>query len=248
MLKWSDEIASRNRSAMAAVGYAGRKIVRFTGASIPGIVAVIGHDYEKDGKWSHTTYRLELAAGVRPIAGHDGFETGRFVEGLRDATTKFFKRPIDRWKDVAEALGVSLQEAQRFLREWRPKAADALDEVEKALASVASTTDKKGPEVRAILTSTVCPIDGTYQVLTIDKPESLSGILHYVGHPATRALVEGMGAVKAPSNLFEGLGIGETALVVSIKQGCSSRATQGMTVDQAVTIDDLTFRVMTRIS
>jgi hypothetical protein len=246
MYKWSDEIASRNRSAWLLLVTPDGKIVRFTGASIPGIVAVIGHDYEKDGKWSHTTYRLEIADGVRPIAGHDGFNSCGFAEGLRDAV--HFSRPVDRWADVAEALGVSLQEAQRFLREWRPKAADALDEVEKALASVASTTDKKGPEVRAILTSTVCPIDGTYQVLTIDKPESLSGILHYVGHPATRALVEGMGAVKAPSNLFEGLGIGETALVVSIKQGCSSRATQGMTVDQAVTIDDLTFRVMTRIS
>jgi len=246
MLKWSDEIASRNRSAWLLLVKDG-KVLPFKGETIPGIVAVIGHDSVKDGKWSHTTYRLELAAGVRPIAGHDGFETGRFVEGLRDATSGLFKRPIDRWVDVAEALGVSVQEAQRFLREWRPKAAAALDEVEAALASV-MPAEKEAPEVRAILTTTVCPLDGTYQVSTVDRPNDLSGIPHYVGHPATRTIVEAMGAVKAPSNLFEGLGIGETALIVSIKQGCSSRAAQGVTVDQEVSVDDLTFRIMTRIS
>ena len=100
----------------------------------------------------------------------------------------------------------------------------------------------------AILTTTVCPIDGTYRVETLaTRPESLTGIPHYVGHPATRAIVEAMGAVKAPSNLFSGLGIGETALVVSIKQGRSTRAQTGVTVDQEITLDDLDFRALTRI-
>jgi len=101
--------------------------------------------------------------------------------------------------------------------------------------------------VVAILTTTVCPVDGVYRVVTLaTRPDSLTGVPHYVGHPATRALVEAMGAVKAPSNLFRGLAVGETALVVSIKQGRSTRATQGVTVDQEVTLDDLDFRTLTR--
>ena len=100
----------------------------------------------------------------------------------------------------------------------------------------------------AILTTTVCPLDGVYRVVTLaTRPNSLAGIPHYVGHPATRAIVEAMGAVKAPTNLFGGLAVGETALVVSIKQGRSTRAQTGVTVDQEVTLEDLDFRALTRI-
>jgi hypothetical protein len=119
----------------------------FKGENIPGVVAVVGTDYEKAGKWSHTTYRLELAPGVRAIAGKDGWETGRFVEGLRDAVR--FGRPIDRWIDVANALGVTIQEAMRFLREWRPKAAEALDRVEEAIEAVDTVADE-GAEIVSI--------------------------------------------------------------------------------------------------
>jgi hypothetical protein len=106
MFNWSDKNGSRSRSAWLLL-----------------VVAIIGHDYKKDGKWSHTTYRLTLAAGVRAIAGYDGWETGKFV--------------VDRWVDVVNALGVNLAEAQRFLSEWRPKAAEALDIAEETLGSIA---------------------------------------------------------------------------------------------------------------
>jgi hypothetical protein len=125
--------------------------MRFTGESLPGIVAVVGIDYEKAGKWSHTTYRLELAPGVRAIAGRDGWETGRFVEGLRDAV--HFGRPVDRWIDVANALGVTLAEAQRFLREWRPKAAARLDEVEAALAEMVEAEDAHDGDTEIVAVS-----------------------------------------------------------------------------------------------
>jgi len=103
--------------------------------------------------------------------------------------------------------------------------------------------------VVAILTSTVCPIDGQYEVKTLEtRPDRLDGIPHYIGHPSTKALVESMGAVKAISNMFGGLQPGQCALVVSIRQDKSSRATQGMTVDQEATLNDLTFRIMNRVN
>ena len=147
MYKWSDRIGSRSRSAWLLLVTPDGKVREFTGVNIPGVVAVVGTDYEKAGKWSHTTYRLELAPGVRPIAGRDGWETGRFVEGLRDAVC--FGRPVDRWVDVANALGVTVPEAMRFLREWRPKAAEALDAVEEAIEAVDTAADD-GAEIVSI--------------------------------------------------------------------------------------------------
>jgi hypothetical protein len=133
MLTWSDKMGSRSRSAWLLLIKNGTVNV-FQGETIRGICAIIGTDYKKQGKWSHTTYRLELAPGVRAVPGMDGWETGRFVEGLRDAVN--YRQPIDRWAEVANALGVTLTEARRFLKEWRPKAAAKLDEVEDALASI----------------------------------------------------------------------------------------------------------------
>ena len=129
---YSDKLAPRRRGAWAIVIGPGDEIELFTGDSIPGKVAVVGRDYEKRGVWSHHTYRLEVAPGVRFLHGHFGFETGTFVEGLRAATGQ----PTDRWHEVANALGVSLPVAQKFLRGWLPVAAQRLDQVEADLASL----------------------------------------------------------------------------------------------------------------
>jgi len=126
------KLAPRRRSPWAFIIGPGDEIETFTGVSIPGKVAVIGYDYKQDGVWSAGTYRLVLAHNVRLVSGHFGFETGTFTEGLRAATGK----PTDRWHEVANALGVSLPVAQKFLRGWLPKAAQRLDQVEADLASL----------------------------------------------------------------------------------------------------------------
>jgi F0F1-type ATP synthase membrane subunit c/vacuolar-type H+-ATPase subunit K len=79
-------------------------------------------------------------------------------------------------------------------------------------------------------------------------PAIKRGTPHYIGHPATAKIVESyFGAQKARDNLYMGLLPGLSALVVSIKQGRSSRSAVGKTVDQDVTVDDLVFRVLTRV-
>ncbi len=143
-LTWSDEMGSRSRRAWLLL-LKGEQIVAFTGQNIQGTVVVRGTDYKKNGKWSHNTYRLELAQGVRAISGKDGWETGKFVEGLRSAVSG--SGPIDRWPDLANALGVSVPAAMQFVRSWRPKAAEALDAVDVQLealeeaAGAAAVTD-----------------------------------------------------------------------------------------------------------
>lgn len=105
----------------------------------------------------------------------------------------------------------------------------------------------------AVLSTTVLPIDGTYRVETLrgDAREQvlthIRGVPHYIGHPDTKAIVEALGAVPAPTKLFPGLRPGESAICVPIKQGLSSRAADGFTVHQAIQeIDTLDVRVITR--
>ena len=77
---------------------------------------------------------------------------------------------------------------------------------------------------KAILSTTVLPIDGIYSVATLsgDAREqvlnSLTDVPHYVGHPDTKAIAEGLGAVVAPTKLFAGLKVGEEAICLPIKQ------------------------------
>lgn len=108
--------------------------------------------------------------------------------------------------------------------------------------------------MKAILSTTVLPIDGTYKVNTLkgdDREQllnSLAGIPHYVGHPDTKAIVEALGATPAPTKLFTGLQVGEQAVCFPIKQGLSSRATEGFTVHQAIVeVGTLDVRVITRL-
>ena len=101
---------------------------------------------------------------------------------------------------------------------------------------------------KAILSTTVLPLDGQYKVVTLGSTPDITGVPHYIGHPATRDIVESLGAVKAGSNLFAGLEVGESALCFSIKQGLSTRATEGFTSPhQEVSMDALVVRKITRV-
>ncbi len=102
----------------------------------------------------------------------------------------------------------------------------------------------------AVLPTTVLPRDGVYIVVTLlqDEVPDLTGVPHYIGRPATKAIVESLGAVQAPTKLFNGLETGEFALCFSIAQGKSSRAVDGFTSPhQDVDISDLSIRLIKRI-
>lgn len=108
----------------------------------------------------------------------------------------------------------------------------------------------------AILSTTVLPLDGTYSVKTLKGAErdeclqSLAGVPHYVGHPDTKAIVEALGAVQAPTKLFRGLDVGESCVCVPIKQSLSTRPPWiRFTVHQAIEeLGTLDVRVLTRLA
>lgn len=146
MQEWSNKMGHRGRKAWCLV-IVGDAVSVFDGKSSPA-VAVLGTSYCQNGKWSATTYRLETAAGVRLVTGHDGWETGTFAEGL--ASSQHVTSPIDRWVDLANALGVSVSEAQRFLKTWRPEAASRFDAAEAALEAVDAAAPNEGASQVAV--------------------------------------------------------------------------------------------------
>lgn len=136
-VQWSDKLGHRSRSAFLLL-IQNNNVYVFEGESIPSVCVVRGYDYTKNGKWSHNTYRIDVSNDVTVISGHMGWETGRFAEGL--AESRNLPDSIDTWIDMAQALGVSMESAQNFLYSWRPKAAEAIDRIEKELQDLESTT------------------------------------------------------------------------------------------------------------
>ena len=210
---YSDGLASRRRRPWAILIGPGDELELFAGESIPGKVAVVGCDYTKNGVWSHHTYRLEVAPGVRFLSGHFGFETGTFTEGLRAAT----RQATDRWHEVANALGVSLPVAQDFLRGWLPKTAQRLDQVEADLASL--------DEVSPVGAATIAITYGSPTRAARERGfwEWPVRILNEDGQEVGRVSPEGepSGQVKVlKRETSSGYGGGYVSLLLAVPEGC----------------------------
>lgn len=136
--KWSDGIAQRGRQAWCLL-ISGDTIHRFVGKSIPGVVAVTGSHYTKEGRWSRTEYRFTLGPGVRMISGYMGWESDTFLEGL--AASVKYDRP-ESWAALARVLGISEPAARKWF-DRSPvcaaigrETADTLDAAERALGAL----------------------------------------------------------------------------------------------------------------
>ncbi len=115
---------------------------------------------------------------------------------------------------------------------------------------IGGSTYRRVPKPVAILSTTVLPLDGVYRVTTLCESSLLrmEGVPHYIGHPATREIIESLWAVKAETNLFPGLQPGETALCFSLKPGVGTRPAEGhCSPHQEVTFADLIIRRIERL-
>jgi hypothetical protein len=102
----------------------GGKVMVFAGVSIPN-VCTIRSTWHHPLSSLHTDYLVRTHSGVRAIYGWEDWETGRFLDSrvLRHKAS----RGIRHWSYLASVLRVSAEEAERFLREWRPEEAARLD-------------------------------------------------------------------------------------------------------------------------
>jgi hypothetical protein len=144
---WTKKLGHRDRLPWALIIQDGQ-VHPFTGQDIPGLCSVTWQSYIKNGKWSSTTYRMAIPDSARLITGHEGWGTGTFLEGLQSELHPC--PPIERWVDLANALGVGIPEAQRFLRGYRPEEAARIDEVEAAIASMMAAEDRLDGDVEDI--------------------------------------------------------------------------------------------------
>jgi len=83
-ISWSNRQANRDREAFCLL-IRGGDLYEFVGKAIPGVCQARVTENHRQGKWSFTTYAIRLAPGVRMVAGHTGWQTGSFAEGLAAA-------------------------------------------------------------------------------------------------------------------------------------------------------------------
>ena len=100
-------------------------VVEFTGSTIPGAVVVLTEEYEKNGKWSNTTFRLAVADTVKAVPVHSSWtkEAASYAEAAEKLSRLF-------------GADVSAAAAEALIRSGWQKAADRIDATAAALAAM----------------------------------------------------------------------------------------------------------------
>lgn len=127
MYTWNDGLKPGGRTPKLYLAKGG-EVVKFKGVNIPNFCAIAAQKYEAGGKWSNTTYRLELAPGVRAIY---------FLSPLHGT----WGDDIENWGQACETLALPIEKVQRILREEYPRTAKRFDDLEAFVASTGVDTD-----------------------------------------------------------------------------------------------------------
>jgi len=117
--EWNDGIGHRGREPLCLIVDPAGEPLWFEGKDVPGVVRVLGTSYEKNGKWSNTTYRCVSPPGTVPIAWKQDWETGKAF-------------PQDSWEEVSEwaegtAPHIRHKSLCREIRNKFPAVAERLD-------------------------------------------------------------------------------------------------------------------------
>lgn len=124
-MKWTDGLTCGGGRNCLLVRLADGQVVEFTGSTIPGAAVVLTQDYEKNGKWSNTTFRLAVADTARAIPVHSSWtkEAASYSEAAAILTRMF-------------GQDVSATAAETLIRSGWEKAARRIDETAAALAAM----------------------------------------------------------------------------------------------------------------
>lgn len=117
--------------------------VKFEGESIEGYCVITASKYQQNGKWSNTTYQLELAPGVKafellsPLHGTwgDNFTSwGEVVE--------YFSLPIQKVKEIVEREYPSLSKRMDSVEKFALELESQGQEMETVVISFGSPTNR----------------------------------------------------------------------------------------------------------
>lgn len=122
MYSYNDGLCSAGRRPRLYLAK-GNEVKKFTGKNIPGLCAIATESFEKSGKWSNTTYQLDLAPGVRPLC---------FLSPMHGA----WGDDLGSWGEVAETLGLPVDVAQAIVRAEYPRTGERLDKLEQFALAV----------------------------------------------------------------------------------------------------------------
>jgi hypothetical protein len=118
----------------------GSEVRKFTGENIPGFAAIAAEVFEKRGKFSNTDYLLILAPGVRPLY---------FLSPLHGV----WGDDLASWGEVAQALGLPVEVAQKIIRAEYARTAERLDKLE----AFASEIEAQGATTETVIVSFGAP-------------------------------------------------------------------------------------------
>ncbi|MDP2689062.1 MAG: hypothetical protein Q8P48_03005 [Deltaproteobacteria bacterium] len=133
----------------------GGEVVKFVGENIPGYCAVVTAQYERCGKWSNTTYRLELVPGVRALS---------FLSPLHGC----WGDDLASWGEVAENLGLPIEVAQAVIRAEYKTTAERLDKLEQFALAV----EAEGNDTEVVVISFGSPTNRAIREGYWEKPKS----------------------------------------------------------------------------
>lgn len=116
LYEYNDGLCNAGRRPRLYLAKSG-EVSKFSGVAIAGVCVIVTSRYQKNGKWSNTTYRLDLSPGVRPLY---------FLSPMHGT----WGDDLGSWGEVAEKLGLPVNVAQDLLRNEYKVTAERLDKLE----------------------------------------------------------------------------------------------------------------------
>lgn len=112
---FDDKMGSRSLSHRNFI-VAGGLALEFIGKNLPGC-RIVREDFSKNGKWSHSTWDVELSDEVSALVFSQDWDTGKWF-------------PEKTWELACSRLAkyFSPEQAERFIRRFFPQAAVIFDE------------------------------------------------------------------------------------------------------------------------
>ena len=117
--EWNDGQYSRGRQPACVVVLPNGECHRFNGATIPNVAEVVGEKFEKNGKWSNSTYTVLSPDGSTAVKWMQSWEEGHFWP------QRYWHEAISWFRENAPLATVE-QVEELIRREW-PKAAEKFD-------------------------------------------------------------------------------------------------------------------------
>jgi hypothetical protein len=190
---WNDGLSARSRLSACLVVTADGEVHRFVGKDIPGTVKILNEKFEKNGKWSNTTYYCLSADGTAVISWKQDWENGLFW-------------PQSSWQEAIEwvrsqAPLASPASVERLIREEWPKAAQKFDENAAAFSQMSQRPTRQ----RYLLNSAVITAPGSYEYVLLDQDAARDWLMDgefisTCGYAETAQVLETLTGVPVPVN------------------------------------------------